>query len=146
MYRNITGLETLGELEREHPAEHENDGHDLDVDVRGRAAAVQCVPDDRHDAERERRQLSQVAEQSREQSKRGDQCSEPEPTRQPAALAALRVRPRIFTLNGGTSRSSVPGTVASSTLCYLYSRGLKPITTYFFAAYISASNQLYIRF
>jgi len=55
-------LETLREIEREQPAEHEDDGHSFDVDVCHRSAEVEHVPDDCSDPERQRRQLSNVVE------------------------------------------------------------------------------------
>ena len=102
-------LEPLGELQREHPADDEDDSHDFDVDARRRAAAVQRVPDDRRDSERERRQRSEVAEQRRQQTKRQVEQADPKATRQPATFAAVG---RIFALNGGALCLSVPVTVA----------------------------------
>jgi len=60
-------LKALHELQREHPADNEDDSHHLDVEASRGAAAVQRVPDDCQRAERERGQFAEVAKRSQEQ-------------------------------------------------------------------------------
>ena len=100
-------LETLGELQREHPTDDEDDGYHFDVEAGRRAAAVQRVPDDRGHRERQRRQLSEVAEQGRQQSERQVEYVGPKARRQPATFAGL-----VFAVNGGASCHGAPVTVA----------------------------------